>query len=86
MLRSAGTYVAPANIFRQLAARLASGRISMSADIVNNKSRNLRAANRNTNTTDNRNGHGFRVARTFCGRSGQPHAAAGRAVNVQGKS
>ena len=52
-----------------------------------NNPRNLRAANRNRNITDNRNNNvGFRVARTLQGRNRQRHGAVGRAVSVQGGS
>ena len=44
----------------------------------NNKPRNLRAANRNRNTTGNRNNNvGFRVARTLEGRNRGRHGAFG---------
>ena len=53
----------------------------------NNNPRNLRAANRNRNTTGNRNNNsGFRVARTLKGRNHRRHGADGRALSVQGGS
>ena len=46
----------------------------------NNKPRNLRAANRNRNTTGKRNNNnGFRIARTLEGGSRGPHGDTGRA-------
>ena len=51
----------------------------------NNNPRNLRSANRNRNTTGNRNdNNGFRVARTLDGPSRRPHGAAGRATERPG--
>ena len=53
----------------------------------NNKPRNLRSANRNRNTTDNRNNNnGFRVARTLSSPSRRRYGDAGSAVSVQGGS
>ena len=53
----------------------------------NNNPRNLRAANRNRNTTGNRNdNNGFRVARTLSSWNRRRYGAAGRAVSVQGGS
>ncbi len=44
----------------------------------NNNPQNLRSANRNRNTTDNRNNNiGFRVGRTLCARAGAITVALG---------
>ena len=56
------------------------------ASLERNKPRNLRSANRNRNTTDNRSNNGFRVARTLSSRSRRRHGGAGSAVSVQGGS
>ena len=52
----------------------------------NNNPQNLRSANRNRNTTDNRNNNiGFRVGQYAFRQSQRDHGRAGRALSVQGR-